>query len=544
MASTRGGGSWEVRLVGLGGLGEFGANSLLLEENGDRLLIDAGVAFSDLEPFGVAYEVPEYASLGDRPLAVVCTHGHDDHVKGMTHLLEAFPDLTVIASRATLLRLRSALGGVRGIELRPGSPLTMGRLLIEGLAVSHSIPGALMVRVSGRSGRLVVATDFRMGRSALGAETSREALRSWGDDGVGLLLLDATNALVSSPPAVEEVVERTTRDLVARAAGAVVGVTFASHAGRLQQLARAAVAAGRTVVPVGRGILETLELAALEGGLRIVPGAVRPARDLAQLPRERLLILASGSQGEPGSAFSRMAADQLPGFALRRGDLVIHAARVIPGNERRLLHLFDECVRRGASVITAAEAAVHASGHAHRGELEEALALLRPGWVLPVHGSRRQLETLAELARAGGFDTRVAENGWVLEWDGEELRDSGDRLDISRRLLGDHGAVLDPAMVRERRRAARGGALIAVQACRRGLAGGPVGPPSLTAIGAAPDPTLLERLVTGLEAELRRGGGQLSGDPDWVQSTMARWLRTELKRARVGLLPYVVVVEL
>lgn len=524
-----------MRLVALGGLGEFGANALLLDDGaGSRVLVDAGAAFSDLEPFGVAYEVPDFGALGESlPQHVILTHGHDDHAKGLWLLREAAPEAAVWGSRVTLARAGAA--SVDGVEaevreLTGDRPVRLGSFEVDALPVSHSIPGTLALRVSGPAGRLVVATDLRLATSALGEATPADRLAAWGADGVGVLLLDSTNALVEQAPPDEGTVGETLAELVRTARGAVVAVTFASHLGRVRQLAMAALHAGRVAVPVGRGLVESLRLQAMEGGLGLPPGLLRPARELPELPRDRLLLIATGSQGEPGSAFSRLAVDVLSGFQLAPGDLVLHAARAIPGSERRLAHYFDHCVRRGAHVVTAAEAPIHASGHPHRAELARLLDLLAPAWVVPVHGRRRNLAAVAELAARHGTRALLVENGEEVTWRGAMVEATGEKRGVGRVLLADVGEeVLDPATLRHRRIMAQEGMVVAVLCCARG-GDGPPAPPQLHTHGLELDGATLASLATGLAAEIGRGTPVARHDPDWLRSTMTAWLRSELRR--------------
>jgi ribonuclease J len=521
-----------VKLRALGGLGEFGANSLLLEDGGGRLLVDAGAAFSDLAAFGVAYEVPDFGTLRDGGLhALVLTHAHDDHIKGVSFVREAFPEVDVLASRTTLAWARRALADdepMAARELRAGEAAEAGPARVEALPVSHSIPGSVALRLTTAAGRLVLATDLRLAPSALEEETSEATLARWGDEGADGLLLDATNALVNDEPVSEAAVGSALADEIGRARATVVAVSFASHLGRFRQLALAAHAAGRVIVPVGRGLVESLDVQGQLGGLRLPPGLVRPARELARLPRHQVVVAATGAQGESGSAFSRLAVDLLPGLRLRRDDVVLHAARVIPGNERRLAQLFDHCVRRGARVVTAAEAPIHVSGHPHVGELVRMLELLRPRWVLPVHGRRRHLEEVAKLARRHGSATVVAENGEELEWSDGSLAPSGELRPCGRVLLEDVGEeVLDSGMLRHRRALAREGLVIAVLPCG---AEGPVGAPQLHISGLPLQDGVRDRLIAGLAVELARLGALARRDPDALRSTMTRWLRSELRR--------------
>jgi ribonuclease J len=536
-----------VRLVGLGGLGEFGANSILLDDDaGGRVLIDAGAAFSDMAAFGVGFEVPDFAALGDGLRAVVLTHAHDDHIKGVAFLREAFPNVEVFASATTLAWARRGLepgAPLAARELRGETTVQVGGFALEALPVSHSIPGTVALRVRSEVGTLVLATDLRLAPSALGETTDADALAAWGAAGVDVLLLDATNALVAEEPPGEATVAAALEEQVARATGAVVAVSFASQLGRFHQLAKAAAKAGRVVVPVGRGLVEALEVRSAMGGLKLPVGVVRPARELPRLQRDRVVVVATGSQGEPGSAFSRLAVDLLPGLRLRRGDTVLHAARIIPGNEQRLAHLFDHCVRRGARVITAADAPIHASGHPHRAELERLLDLLRPRVVMPVHGRRRNLEALGDLARGRGISTVVVENGEEVAWSAAGVAPSGELHQVGRILVDEVGdEVLDAAMLRHRRSLAREGLVIAVLPCSC-TDRGPVSEPQLYVSGMPLANSLRDHLAAGLAAELRGAGVLARRDPEWLRSTMSRWLRAELRR-RTRRRPMVVALVL
>ena len=535
-----------ARLVALGGLGEFGANSLLLEdEAGGRVLVDAGAAFSELAAFGVGYEVPDFGALGRvMPSVAIVTHAHDDHIKGLAFLREANADVEVLATRTTLAWARRAVGsGVRLVtrELKDGAVASAGAFRVSALGVSHSIPGSAALRIEGEEGALVLATDLRLAPSALGETTSEEVLARWGDAGTDVLLLDSTNALVETEPPSEETVAEAIGEQVRMARGAVVAVSFASQLGRFRQLARAAAQAGRLVVPVGRGLVESLEVQGQLGGLGLPPGLVRPARELPELPHDRVVVVATGSQGEPGSAFSRLAVDLLSGLRLRAGDTVLHAARVIPGSERRLAQLFDHCVRRGARVVTTAEAPIHASGHPHRAELRRLIDLVRPRLVIPVHGRRRNLEATAELARSRGAATLVVENGEEVAWTAAGASRTGELRQVGRILLDDVGdEVLDPAILRHRRSLAREGLVVAVLPSSR-TGQDPETGVQLHVSGMPLAGAVHDQLVAGLAAEVARAGPLARRDPDWLRSTMTRWLQSELRR-RTRRRPVVVVL--
>ena len=536
------------RLVALGGLGEFGANSLLVEdEGGSRVLVDAGAAFSDLAAFGVGYEVPDFGALGgEEPAAVVLTHAHDDHVKGVAFLREAYPAIEVAASRTTLAWVRAALAnGAAAVarELQPGNAVSAGAFAVHALPVSHSIPGTVALRIEGADGTLVLATDLRLAPSALEETTSQEALAAW-DAGTDVLLLDDERA-DRRRAAVGGDRRRSDRGAGAQGArGRDCGlVRLAARAlpparPRCRRDRAAGRAGGAGPRRVARGLKPHRRAGASSG-----PGAARAgAGGAAARPGRR------GRDGVPGRTRFGVFASRgrpLPGLRLRPGDTVLHAARVIPGNERRLALLFDHCVRRGARVVTAAEAPIHASGHPHRAELARLLELVRPSCVIPVHGRRRHLEAVAELARARGIATLVVENGEEVAWGRAGARATGELRQVGRILFDDVGEeVLDPAVLRHRRSLAREGLVVAVLPCSR-AGQDRLGEVQIHVSGMPVRAGLVDHLAAGLAGEIGRAGILARRDPEWLRSTMTRWLRSEVRR-RTRRRPVVValVVEL
>ncbi len=526
----------------VGGWGEFGANCLVLDlPSGFRLVVDTGVALGTLEEYGVSYEVPDFTALGDIPPAIaLLTHAHDDHLKGLPFFAEAFPQTSVAAAPTTWPWIRRALGEPREGVVLGKDPVTFDGVRVEALPVSHSIPGTVVLRLQTSWGTVVVATDFRLAPSALGETTNVEVLAQWGREGVDVLFLDATNTLVATPPPKEEVVAATLAQLVAEAPGAVVAVSFASHAGRFYQLVQAARAAGKVVIPLGRGIEEMLSVHLDQGTFSLPLGVVRSSREMARLPREKLVLVVTGSQGEPTSVFPRLAMDELPAFKLAPGDVVIHAARVIPGNEKRLDHIFDHCVRRGARVVTAHEAPTHASGHAPAPELSSALELLRPRWVVPIHGRLRQLSELQRLALGFGARSLVAENGRVLRYGGGVLEETGELRPVGRLLVDADQETLDSAVVWERKAAAKGGVVVAVAAIPNdpGVA---LPNPHIECFGLRLPGVNRAHLAAELGGYLRQDTSPLGKDPENVRAKMQTWLGSELRK-RLGKKPRVVAL--
>lgn len=530
--------SWT--LYPIGGVGEFGANCFVLElAGGRRLVLDTGVALGTLEEYGVSFEVPDFSNLGQPdPFLAVLSHGHDDHLKGLPLFREAFPATKLAATPGTWPWIRRLLGGeANGLVVE--EELVFENVQLSAIPCSHSIPGTALFRVTDDHGTLVLATDFRLAPSALGEETDMAKLAQWGQEGVDILLLDATNALLENCPPTEATVAETLAEIVARSPGAVIAVTFASHLGRFAQLAQAAKLSGRVVVPAGRGIEEMLALQT-ERGPVFPPGTVRSPQELPRFPKEQLMLVVTGSQGEPFAVFPRLVRDELAHFRLGPGDTVIHAARIIPGNERRLAHLFDQCVRKGARVITAQEAPVHASGHAPVPELVRVLEVLRPKWVVPIHGRLRQLAALADRAKQFGIRVAVTENGRSLRYQGGFLSTHGETQTLGRVLVGLDQETLDSAVVWERMAAAKRGVVVAVLA----IPADPKAPlpnPHIECFGLRLPGVNRAHLASQLGAVLRQECTPMAGDPEKLRATMQGWLAGELRK-RLGKNPRVVAL--
>jgi len=530
-----------LRLWPVGGLGEFGANCMVCQlPGGETVVLDVGVALGTLEEYGVSYEVPDFASIGSKaPELLVASHAHDDHLKGFPFFAAAFPETPVAASPATWPWVERLAPNARGPVLH-AKPLVVGGWQVEAIPASHSVPGTVLLRLTTPQAKVVLATDFRLAPSALGEETDPEKLAAWGREGVDILLLDATNALLTQAPPAEATVAATLSELVAGATGAVVAVTFASHVGRFFQLAQAAQAAGRVVIPLGRGLEEMLAVHGELGTLVFPPGLVRSPRELPRFPKDQLLLVVTGSQGEPNAVLPRLAMDELAFFRLSPGDLVIHAARIIPGNEKRLDRIFDQCVRRGARVVTSQEAPTHASGHPPVPELHHTLELLRPRWVVPVHGRLRQLAAVAELAGELGAQALVTENGRELLFEHGQLQETGSVRPVGRILVDLDQETLDSAVVWERKAAARGGVVVAVLA----IPADPKVPlpnPHIECFGLRLPGVNRSHLSAELGGVLRREDSGVFRDPEKLRATMQQWLAAELRR-RLGKKPRVVAL--
>lgn len=418
-----------VEITLLGGVGEFGRNCLLLDdlERGAAVVIDCGIKIidggpnADGEPNARAVELPDFTPLlrvKDRLVGYVITHGHDDHIGGLPEAMALCP-APVFATRFTRerVRLRFRRQGAPSPELMavdPGGTRQVGPFLVEWIGISHSIPDATAVLVSTSAGAVLHSGDFRVDEEPpFGPPTDMARLIRAGDEGIALLCADSTGATLPGDNPGEGSVRAPLAAALEDVPGRVLVTTFSTHIGRLQLLLDLADELGRRVIPVGRGMREMMNAARQQNLLRSAEGLVVPEGELHSLPPWRTLLVATGSQGEPGSALSRIAFGQHPRVTLGAGDRVVFSARTIPGNEEPVLAMRQKLEEAGVSVLDGDEGR-HVSGHGHAGDLARLLAATRPSRFLALHGEERHLEAHRALARASGIEDErivIARNG-------------------------------------------------------------------------------------------------------------------------------------
>jgi ribonuclease J len=419
-----------LRIVPLGGLGEIGRNMTVFEF-GDRILIvDCGVLFPDPDQPGVDLILPDFGYIRDRldrVEAVVLTHAHEDHIGAIPYLLRERRDIPLIGSRLTLALLRSKLTEHRitpeAVEVEEGTRRTFGPFDLEFLAVNHSIPDALAVAIRTRAGLVLHTGDFKMDQLPLdGRLTDMAGFARLGEEGVDLLMSDSTNAEVPGVVTSERDIAPVLDDIFDGAAQRIIVACFASHVHRVQQVLDAAAAHRRKVAFVGRSMVRNMGVARDLGYLRVPGGLLVDLRDAEELPASDVVLISTGSQGEPMSALSRMAGRDHP-IRVAAGDTVILASSLIPGNETAVYRVINGLTRLGARVVHKGSALVHVSGHAPAGELLYVLNLTRPRNFLPVHGEWRHLRAHARLAAMSGVPDKnivIAEDGIVVDLvDGE-----------------------------------------------------------------------------------------------------------------------------
>jgi len=421
----------------LGGLGEIGKNMTVFECDGRIVVVDVGLRFPTPEMIGIDLVLPDFTSLVKRAAdieAIVITHGHEDHLGALPWFLreigarKAPPiyggPLTMAMARAKLEEHK--LREVELIDLADGDEVDLGPFELELIHMTHSIPDASAVALRSELGTILVTGDYKFDQTPVDGEAADlSRLAQLGAEGILLLCGDSTNAdrLGFSPS--ESVVGPHLEEVFSRAEGRVIVTSFASNIHRVQQVIDAAAALGRKVALVGRSMRKNVAIGGQLGHIEVPDGLIVAAREIDDFPDHRMVIVSTGSQGEPLSALRRMAYRDHPQVKLHDGDTVVFSATPIPGNERAVNETIDRLYHIGCQVITTADAPIHASGHGYAEEIKLMLNLTKPRYVMPFHGDYRRIRLHAALAEAVGVDPDhifCAENGDVLELDARGAR--------------------------------------------------------------------------------------------------------------------------
>ncbi|WP_337061041.1 ribonuclease J [Kineococcus sp. G2] len=419
-----------LRVVGLGGLGEVGRNMTVFEHRGKLLIVDCGVLFPEEHQPGVDLILPDFEPIADRLddiVAVVLTHGHEDHIGAVPYLLRLRADIPLVGSQLTLALVEAKLKEHRirpyTLGVKEGQTEQLGPFSCEFIAVNHSIPDALAVAIRTDAGLVLHTGDFKMDQLPLdGRITDLNAFARLGDEGVDLFCVDSTNAEVPGFTAPERDIGPVLEQLFGRAERRIVVASFSSHVHRVQQVLNAADAHGRRVAFVGRSMVRNMGIAADLGYLQVPPGVLIDLKQVDDLPDDRIVLMCTGSQGEPMAALSRMA-NRDHRVSINAGDTVVMASSLIPGNENAVFRVINGLIRLGANVVHQQSAKIHVSGHASAGELLYCYNILKPRNVMPVHGEYRHMVANAELAIKTGVPRErvvIAEDGVVVDLvDGE-----------------------------------------------------------------------------------------------------------------------------
>jgi ribonuclease J len=426
-----------LRIIPLGGLGEIGKNMMALEYEDDIVIVDCGVQFPEEGMFGVDLIIPDISYLMerlDKVRAILITHGHEDHIGALPFIL---PQLKcpVYAPRlahgliTAKLKERRVARDLVVTPIDPGIVHQIGESFeVSWFRVCHSIPDAMGIAIGTPLGTVIHTGDFKIDHTPVdGRIFDLPTLSHYGDDGVLLLCSDSTYAEVPGYTTSEKVVGEALDRAIGEADGRVLVATFASLVSRVQQVVDAAVKHGRKVSVVGRSMVDTIKVATELGYLKIPEGILVPLAVTRKLPAEEVVLMTTGSQGEPTSALVRIAKQEHRDVNIMAGDTVIISATPIPGNELPVSHTIDNLLRQGAKVLYDRIATVHVHGHASQEELKLVLRLVRPKYFLPVHGEFRHLTAHAQLA----WDLDVAKDGIFVMVDGDvlELTEDGSRMD-------------------------------------------------------------------------------------------------------------------
>ena len=541
-----------LRIIPLGGLGEIGRNMATFEFNGKILIVDCGVLFPEESQPGVDLILPDFSYLNDRwddIVGVVLTHGHEDHIGGVPFLLRNRKDIPLYGTKLTLAFMAAKLQEHRinasYREVKEGQKLSVDGFDLEFVAVNHSIPDAMAVVIKTSAGVVLHTGDFKMDQLPLdGRITDLNSFARLGDEGVDLFMVDSTNAEVPGfVPSEREIVPVLDRVFL-RAPGRIVVASFASHVHRIQQIIDTAVSHDRHIAFIGRSMVRNMNVAKDLGYLTIPPNTLISADDIDQLPANRVVLISTGSQGEPMAALSRMASNDHR-ISIGEGDTIVLASSLIPGNENSVNRVINGLTRLGAHIVHKGNALVHVSGHAAAGELLYTYNIVKPRNVMPVHGEPRHLRANAELAIKAGVDPErvlVADDGMVIDLvkgvarivgavpcgyvyvDGASVGDISEASLKDRRILGEEGFI---------------SCVVAVDIVESKVVAGP----EIHARGFAEDDKIFDPLMpivsNAIEAALREGVTDSYQLQQLVRRVVGKWV-ADAHRRRPMIVPVVI----
>ncbi|WP_281033328.1 ribonuclease J [Nocardia concava] len=544
-----------LRVFALGGIGEIGRNMTVFEYDGKLLIVDCGVLFPEDQQPGVDLILPDFGPIENRMddiAAVILTHGHEDHIGAVPFLLRLRRDIPVIGAKFTLALVAAKCREHRLqpnlFEITEGENTTHGPFGCEYFAVNHSIPDAIAVAIRTPAGIALHTGDIKLDQLPLdGRLTDLAGFSRLGDEGVDLFLVDSTNAEVPGFVTPEREIGPVLDNVIGKAKGRVIVASFASHVHRIQQVVDVAQRYDRRVCFVGRSMVRNMQIAQDLGYLDIPDGLVVDLDQAANLPVHKLVLISTGSQGEPLSALSRMARGDHRQINIRPDDLVVLASSLIPGNENAVFAVVNGLARLGATVVTQQSAKVHVSGHASAGELLYLYNAVRPTNAMPVHGEWRHLRANGALAVATGVpEDRVilAENGVVVDLvdgiatitgrvpvgqvyvDGLSVGDVGESTLSDRLVLGEGG-------------------FISINVAIDSATGKAVSTPEVTGRGFSDDPEALTGAQELVESELHRlaveGVTDTHRIAQSVRRVVGRWV-AETYRRRPMIVPTVIGV--
>jgi ribonuclease J len=550
-----------LRVLPLGGLGEIGKNMTVVEYEGRIVVVDTGLMFPTTEMLGIDLVLPDFSYLrerSDRIDAIVLTHGHEDHVGALPWVLrelEGKPPpvyggpLTIALARSKLEEHK--LDDVTMVDVEPGERFDAGPFGVEMIHVSHSIPDSSAVAIGCELGTILVTGDYKFDQTPVDGPPSDAArLAELGREGLLLLCGDSTNAdRVGTAPS-EATVGPVLEEIFARCEGRIVITSFASNVHRLQQAIDAAVVLDRRVAVVGRSMRKNLNIARQLDHAEVPEGVLVSPKEIDSFPDDRLVVLTTGSQGEPLSALRRMSHGEHPQVRLHSGDTIIFSATPIPGNERAVNETVDRLYQIGATVITAQDAAVHASGHGWTEELKLMLNLTRPRYVMPIHGDHKRLFLHAQLAESVGIEPEAifkGRNGVPLEIDERGARFGDEEQSGMIFVDGVEVGDIEDVALRDRRALSADGIFIVV-ATVSGQDGRTLAPPEVIFRGVpflADEDEIVPEIRETVEAALDRAADdevrEITLLQEYLHNDVAEFVYQRLRR-RPMVLPIVIEV--
>lgn len=542
-----------LRVTPLGGLGEVGRNMAVFEIDGKLLIVDCGVLFPEEHQPGVDLILPDFSPIRDRlddVVAVVLTHGHEDHIGAVPYLLRLRADIPLIGSTLTLALIEAKLKEHRiqpyTLAVKEGETEKLGPFELEFVAVNHSIPDALAVVIRTVAGTVLHTGDFKMDQLPLdGRITDLRAFARLGEAGVDLFMTDSTNADVPGFTPRERDIGAVLESVIAKAPRRVIVASFSSHVHRVQQVLDAAAANGRQVALMGRSMVRNMGIAADLGYLKVPEGILIDYKKAADLPDDRIVYMSTGSQGEPMAVLARMA-NLDHQVEVGKGDTVILASSLIPGNENAVFRVINGLISLGATVVHKGNAKVHVSGHAAAGELLYCYNIVRPKNVMPVHGEARHLVANQQLAIDTGVPeerTILAENGTVVDLRDGEARIVG-QLDLGEVYVdGSSVGQITDADLKDRRILAEEG-FISIFVAVDAQTGRVVVGPEIHARGFAPDDSVFDavipKVVKALTEAAENGTRDSHAFSQVVRRVVGRWVNTQHRR-RPMIVPVVIV---
>jgi ribonuclease J len=554
--------SGKLRVLPLGGLGEIGKNMTVVEYEGRIVVVDTGLRFPTTDMLGIDLVLPDFSYLRDRAddiEAIVVTHGHEDHLGALPWVLRELGGRhapTVYGGRLTMAMARSKLDehklrDSRLEDLEPGEDVSLGPFALELVHMTHSIPDSCAVALTTELGTVLLTGDYKFDQTPVdGVPADVSRLAELGREGLLLLCGDSTNADRAGFSPSERGVGPHLEEVFARAEGRIVVTSFASNIHRVQQVVDAAAALGRKVSLVGRSMRKNVNIGRSLGHIEVPEGMLVQPQEVENWPDHKIVVISTGSQGEPLSALRRMAHNDHRMIKLHRGDTVVFSATPIPGNERAVNETVDRLYHIGCDVITPRDAPIHASGHGYAEELKLMLNLTRPRYVMPVHGDHKRIHLHAQLADAIGIDPDdvfQGENGLPLEIDERGARFG--EPEQAGMIFVDGVDIGDPADValRDRRMLSADGIFIVVATVSE-QSGESVVPPEVIFRGV-PFIEQADGLVDAIRAEVERSLGQAARDgvreidllQEELHDDLAAFVYDRLRR-RPMVLPVVVEV--